>query len=908
MSISPPPQHNVLHHSLCHSWGTHLHASYARFARRDETFYDRPDLPDGQGVFPTPAGVSWEGWARSEDDHWFRFLPPAVTLPDQGWKIHLSATPATAATVLEIASRYCNAARLAFKHLRTSDHLFASLAKDADRSGAGKFVTIYPQDTQALESTLRELDPLVRDLTAAYVLSDLRWESGPLYVRYGAFTARFIDHHGTRVPAVENLTSGELVPDIREPSFVIPPWVSLPSFLEEQLAALQTSSAVTPLPTIVGALHHSNAGGVYSCVVEGTAAVLKEARPHVGFTPDGRDAVTRLAHESIVLASLPSDFPAPKVLLTVQTHGHLFVALNEISGITLEREVVARNPIGSPNTTEGELAAYREWALAISGRLRDVVRELHANDIAHGDLHPGNVIVDSSGSVSLIDFEMSTPTSDLAVRFGVPGFVAPGRVTAMENDAYALAAIELYLFLPLVSLVGLSETKADELARAATSIFELPATWSDGVTTGFSAGAKPLASSSAAASRVGFPSRVRVDEQPDDVYDQLLSTLLADRESRSDRLWPGDPRQFDQPSWSLEHGALGVAVALDAAGHPPDPLVKTWVETRLLEGARHAPLGLMNGLSGALRATRALGWDIIADEILHHVIAFDPSKTSSDLQSGLAGLGLALLPEVKRSEAAGAALEQITTELERRLLSTPGPTKVGPRRGGLFGGMSGVALFALEMHDRTGDDRFRKLARSAIEWDIGSLVESSDGTLLVNEGWRGLPYIGHGSAGIGLAIARYLLVDVDATLESILSRIVRASRVRFVAQAGWLQGRAGLISFLTELRNLGYRSDENDEAVAAHVDLLQLHLLHSPAGVRVVGDGLLRASCDFATGAAGVIEALARHRALVSGQHPLPPSVAPIFVRQPVWGRASTGGGEKHGVPPLSANAGTGRF
>lgn len=75
----------------------------------------------------------------------------------------------------------------------------------------------------------------------------------------------------------------------------------------------------------------------------------------------------------------------------------------------------------------------------------------------------------------------------------------------------------------------------------------------------------------------------------------------------------------------------------------------------------------------------------------------------------------------------------------------------------------------------------------------------------------------------------------------------------FTVQSGLLAGRAGLIHFLAMLESTGHSTDTTRASLKHHVAALSLHTL---PGKRFVGDGLLRASCDLATGSAGTLSAL----------------------------------------------------
>lgn len=180
-------------------------------------------------------------------------------------------------------------------------------SKYAARESSGKFVTIYPHDETELQRALRDLDEQLGGVPGPYILSDLRWHEGPLFVRYGGFAPRhtYADD-GALVPAIAQ-PDGELVPDVREPRFTVPDWVTVPSFLASQAQDRITAAQPDEFPyAVLQVLNFPNGGGVYLArrLTDGCEIVLKEARPHAGLDISGRDARERLRSERDVLWSL----------------------------------------------------------------------------------------------------------------------------------------------------------------------------------------------------------------------------------------------------------------------------------------------------------------------------------------------------------------------------------------------------------------------------------------------------------------------------------------------------------------------------------------------------------------------------------------------------------------------------
>jgi len=882
-------------------------AAHAACAQADPLFYDKPGRreTDSSAPFAVPESRDWSMWARIDDDHWTHWLPRTVSLPDQGWKIHVSVTPATASSVLGAVAAFCHARSLPFKHVRSHAHLGYSLSKDADRGSAGKFITIYPPTELHLQAALDGLDALIGGSPGPYILSDVRWRQGPLFVRYGAFLTRTIVEDGRSVPALRDLVTGELVPDVRSPYFRVPDGVEVPAFLRAAIDALSDASPPPGFPRITGALHHSNAGGVYDATLGDRRIVLKEARPHSGWTPDGRDAVDRLAHEERTLTRLPDSVSAPRPLGVLRAHGHHFLALEHIAGTSLMDAVVLRNPLTDRASTAADTAAYREWALAVCAELRRQVGALHVAGLTHGDLHPRNVVVADDGAVSLLDFEMSLPLSargdDTGVTMGAPGFVAPTARSPRARDEYALASIELFVFLPLTALLPLDARKALQLLRTAQRHFDLDEQWV----------LDRLRILGPASSR-----RVRRAATPDALpvsASQVARTLSGDADpGRRDRLWPGDPRQFDEAPYALGYGALGVAAALAGAGVTLTGAQRDWIRDALARDLTAEPPGLMNGLAGAVWGCRAIGMPEVADDVVAELLRRDTATLDDSLYSGLPGVALTLLSVEAQHPGAGERARQLGEELIRRAERTPPRDRVATHRGGLFAGASGSALLGLRLYETSGDRRFLELAEWGIDADLATLTSAPDDSLHVNEGWRIIPYLGFGSAGIGLVLAQFLdLVPGSERHHRTLENIIAAATSPFSAQVGLLHGRAGLIHVLAAVERLGFGFSVAREARQRHLQALDLHAVRGAVTdeVRFAGDGLLRVSCDLASGAAGVLATLT-YGADDGGDTAT--SAGALAFLEPFGSRAprgprTDGGGARDGVSPLVAGAGHGR-
>ncbi|MDX6279630.1 MAG: putative SapB synthase, partial [Kribbellaceae bacterium] len=157
---------------------------YELYCLADRLFYDTPnnrgtEEPDFAACArPVPGG-----WEHHAGDVWMHYAPAGAELPPQGWKIHVSAGLDDAERAIAAVWEYCVPRGLAFKFLRSKPVAVMLNSKSAARGSSGKLVTIYPADDVQLELVLKELDGLLAGVQGPYILSDLRYATGPLFVR-----------------------------------------------------------------------------------------------------------------------------------------------------------------------------------------------------------------------------------------------------------------------------------------------------------------------------------------------------------------------------------------------------------------------------------------------------------------------------------------------------------------------------------------------------------------------------------------------------------------------------------------------------------------------------------------------------------------------------------------------------
>ncbi|MET9913379.1 class III lanthionine synthetase LanKC [Streptomyces sp. NPDC006476] len=822
------------------------------YGTADRVYYETPGrLADDATRYPLTQEEVPAGWRRSVKGLWTNLTPDGASLADQGWKIHLSATPQTAEVTLGRAAAVCLAHGVPFKFLRSEQALLLMSDKNMSRGTSGKFVTVYPSDDTQLEAMLGELVIALDGLPGPYILSDLRIGQGPVYVRYGAFVEqRCPDEDGVPAPALRD-PSGELVPDVRAPVFHVPEWVKVPPVLEPHVVARREARDDGFPYVIREALHFSNAGGIYRAEHRetGQQVVLREARPFSGLDGAGSDAVERLHNEYRALMRLQGLDCVPRLhgLRTVWEH-HLLIE-EYVEGPTLMEATISRYPLPGRDMSEAAFRTYAGWVATVIGNLAAALDALHERGVCFRDVHPRNVIVRPDDSVVLVDFEYAADLAERNLpRVGAAGFTAPAGATGAEADRYGLWATWLFMFMPLTEMTDFDPAKAVLLEATVRERFRLspaegprrPVIKETGTTI-----ARQAAEVDDLFDRVpfGWPA----------VRDELIAGIHAcATPDRADRLFPAHWSVFDTGGHTLAHGAAGVLLALHRVGAAVPAEYVDWLVKSARRARPQKGYGLYDGLHGAAAVLEELGRPDEALEVLASArTAGDPVRPG--LFGGQAGVALNLCHFAERT-GDGSLLDEAARTAERLDSLLRGEEHDGlrlPSTAGLLDGFSGSALLQLRLHRITGEQRYLTAARAALEWDLGHCVTMPDGTVQAKYGHRHLAYLEGGSGGMALVAREYLAHADDPTLMTFTASVRPVCASEFVREPGLFKGRAGLIAILSLLSEPG-----QEEQALEPIRRLSWHAVRKDGGLFFPGAGLMRLSADLATGSAGILLAL----------------------------------------------------
>src|SRR5579864_5066785 len=823
------------------------------------------------------SGKLPSGWRIDRRGIWFQCGSLQTVMPQQGWKIHISATPANARDILDrVTEKLFERKDTGFKFAVDLSTLGLLNGKNWSRGGSAKFITIYPPDNGRFLELLEELHNVTRDLRGPYILSDHRYrDSSVVFYRYGGMQLHeVLNVRGERIPMLVG-PNGSEVPDQRMAYPVTPSWVENPlPGNETQKKAGEGNTLKDGRFRIESVFEFSSAGGIYLAVDQQTVmrVVIKEARPHINEMPAGNDAIELLKKEHRLLTLLADDTIAPRPVDLFQEWEHWFLVEEYIPGTSMSAHSAANNALLRTRPSSDDYKTWADMFRVLALRLIEIVSVLHSRQIVFADLSPNNLIIPAgTKDLKLIDFEGAYQIgTDRTTALYTPGFVShkrlAGSTATLEDDYYSLGAVLFAYLFPVNGLFHLNPEAKQEImaciqndAHLPRSVGEMVLALMDQNTTWRPASTKMieiLKAGSTASHKMSAQSS-RTD------YHALLEGIVEHTQgvasyNRRDKLFPADPKLFATNPLSLAYGAGGVAYMLErVTGKSPDSAVD-WILSHTISRETYAP-GLYIGMSGIAWVLLEMGQHQEAAKIFQLTSGHPLLHHSFDVFYGTAGWGMTNL---RFFLATGNELYLDQARQAGEKLLEPGngagswrlweqPTQ---RPLGFAHGASGVSLFLLYLSLATHDDRFLVAGQEALDLDLSSGMNTRDGGM----SWGAAvelpktlyPYWRYGSAGLGTALVRFYKLLGETRYSSILEKIFIDTDRKYSVLPGHFIGLAGLGSFLLDTWEFTGESRYLESAHKVAAGIMNFRV--NRRGIAFPGDFLSRLSCDYGTGSAGI--------------------------------------------------------
>jgi hypothetical protein len=389
------------------------------------------------------------GRVISDNGVWLMIGDPAFRPPSQGWKIHLSARPATLMETIRRALPALLATPCHFKIIRSGPLLRDLNSSNSHPGSVGKAATIYVAHEDVADLARRLADDLA-GLQGPRIHSDRRVRPGSVvHYRYGPIRSRYEVNEDGDLELVVTDPQGTTRPGAADDSFWQPSWAADP--LTGEIGSDGESEGSSGGPVMLGGRYQAergltrNAKGcVYRAIdtMTNRSVILKEARAYVNEDSRGRDSRIRLRNERYVLELLSDLAGVPRVIDHFCHDDQEYLAITDMGALALGQDV-AENGLYTADP-----APCGRSLPGLAAALLKLLDEVHRRGVLVRDLAPANIVLDdATGRPCLVDFEISHAAGPQF--FGwTPGYSPPEQErdepAGVEADYYSLGATLFY--------------------------------------------------------------------------------------------------------------------------------------------------------------------------------------------------------------------------------------------------------------------------------------------------------------------------------------------------------------------------------------------------------------------------------------------------------------------------------
>lgn len=849
---------------------------YIKYIKNDNTFfYDKNNLETKKVFFKTYKYNKNE-WHVNHDENWYYMLYEEEKLPDQGWKIHVSANIDDAQEVLSEVSELLIKKKISFKFVPSPYELLLTYSKGKDRIEAGKFITIYPRD----ETEFCSLLELLKDITCKYkegpyILNDRPWKQSNVYYRYGAYTKKIKLKDGIPTYVIK-APNGEYLEDKREPYYTEPYFVKEPTFVQEN-NTFPDEKEFTGIDElgIKDAIHFSLSGGIYNGKYHNQDVVIKEGRPNIGLSDDRRDGFTRILDEYNTLKKLEDVDGVVNPIGYKKIWKHDYLIEEKIDAITLGEYLSIRFPFANQFTDRVE--KYKKDTVRIINSLVQIIEDIHKRDVAFVDFQPENIMVSTTNDnvkVKLIDFESSKKVLEkYSPDLVIPEYASFQSKTCGDADWYALFRIARTLFLPVEPTMIYSKqleerqnenikakfgqdivdylTEIRNVCEKHTRIFRDPSFYKG---------------------TMGIPQTPLNIKNISTNIEDLVNGLVTNIDYNFDGLIHGDVNQFDDElsKYSINNGAMGAVMAISRTD--PSKLdserfhqwllkaIKNIFE--IVENAPEFKVGLFDGLCGIALMLYDLDKKDIAENLMKYSNA-NRKEMDISIYSGLSGIGLAnlsLYSETKKQVYKENALEIINEIINRYDNGEFESQKDYEGKYSLIKGWSGAVLLIWKASILFNNMQFKTKSIEILDELVDKgIVDSDRGVSLLDKNkkmQRLLPYLDTGFAGFSILLID-MLIDDNKLISGKYNKIFNSIKYDAGSFCSYCCSLFSGVSGLIVSANATYQYFNQNSYLDNYINSLNNYTL-SKKGNDILVPGIMGMKCsmDYETGAAGILLAL----------------------------------------------------
>jgi len=765
-----------------------------------------------------------EGYTVSRGRYWSDFKKNGQNIQRQGWKVHVSASPEEIHEILlksvEVAVRF----GIHFKVVNTRSQYLISNGKNADRTAAGKLLTMYPSDV-LFEPFVHDLEKQLEGFQGPEILTDLPGSVPCVHYRYGAFIKMtnergqycIVDSNGSLQEDKRNILTSDQVEDSEIP------------IISEAKRRLE--SKMTLATERLELVKQTNAGGIFKCLYNGEKVYLKIGRWKAGLDREEKDGWERIRNEYIFLNKLRDSglTAAPLKLVDMNMATALFTSDLDAENL----QAFKRNNFPIYNRSSDAWKAYLNEVIIIAEKLSSAIKYMHNHNVFHRDIHSRNVLY-KNGTLQLIDFEEAVSRSDSVPGTSkAQGYANSDITTAEEADWYAYRQI--------IQDLTFGNTGINQFSPSG-----LDARWNN-----------------------LYPSMQCSDDIKNLVY-------ILERQARVSHLLSKPSLQFLDRHYqypvknSFRELCNNIALREDKCRKITGDISLAPCSDKLSTSIFYSEEAAVNFLySDAEKKRKYLTtkfWNIPVPENIKDKQLVDLERYYEQNEDFFGPLWrsevlkLLLLISPKEIEDCDMLivkswLDKIATEDWVSRFSPPlefNSNEWNDQRTGLLFGPLGIAWVFAKWLPYLDDLSSLSYVKHALQFEL-NFYEKSNNALLSVQGNRLLPYLGTGSAGFGIVLSLLKQYRYELDIDDEAHMLLNACNAEFSICSGLLNGMAGLAIGTMGLQNF------LDHHVASSHELIERILRLVPYdndGAVFLDDAGLRYTFDFAEGASGVLWAI----------------------------------------------------
>lgn len=332
---------------------------------------------------------------KSYGDIFTYIINTDINLPEEGWKIHVSAYFDNYKEILKKVSDFLIKREISFKWINAEEEFYKSISKYADRKFSGKFITIYPENESVFYSILENLYDILKYYSGPFIVTDRRYKDCKvLYYRYGAFK------ESSKLKCIHSFYT--------QPEYVVD---KLNENVENDSILLNERYEVNDC------IYATNLGGVYTAVDKRTGykVVLKEIRSFINEYEsyiNSEDYLKLRLKEKENLIKFSNSPYTPNYIDDFYYQDNYYLVVEYIEGFTLN-EIFERYPLYLLN--RGELNLNFNLIISqIFNNLLKCIKSFNKKNYLLYDISEKNFIVDEDYNVYFIDLEYLDEIKNIA--------------------------------------------------------------------------------------------------------------------------------------------------------------------------------------------------------------------------------------------------------------------------------------------------------------------------------------------------------------------------------------------------------------------------------------------------------------------------------------------------------------